>query len=167
MAGGALALGAGVEIDDSPGAFPYVPDPGLCARVRQAMVGVVDAGEILDLGHTTSSTDLGDLATVMPVIQPYVGGVSGGLHEPDFRIVDPDLAYLVSAQLLAGTAATLLSGQAEAARQVLRAYQPMFASPTELVRTLRSRYVSKRFTQDAQGFKLETVERNMRQATAK
>ena len=63
---------------------------------------------------------------------------SGGLHEASYRIVDPELAYLVSAELLAGTAAVLLAGKAEMAVRIMRDYQPLFQSKQEYLTHLRS-----------------------------
>lgn len=146
MAGSALALGAAVEIEDMPGAFPYYYDEGLKSAVLQAVGHLVRQDEIADLGHMTGSTDIGDLSMIMPVIQPFIGGVSGGLHEEDYRISDPDTAYLLSAKLLAGTAAVLLSDEAAAARQILKRYKPVFSSRAALIRQLDSLYAVRAFS---------------------
>lgn len=145
MAGGALALGCSVMIEDLPGAFPLHNDIGLVAVMQSVLEDLVAEHEVADIGHTTASTDLGDLSTIMPVVQPLVGGVTGGLHEASYRIVDPDLAYLVSAELLAGTAAALLAGKAEKAVRIIRDYKPLFQSRQEYLTHLRSLFRTKTY----------------------
>ena len=137
---------AAVEIEDMPGAFPYYYDQGLKSAVLQAVGHLVRQDEIVDLGHTTGSTDIGDLSMIMPVIQPFIGGVSGGLHQEDYRIADPDTAYLLSAKLLAGTAAVLLSDDAAAARLILKRYKPAFSTRAALIRQLDSLYAIRSFS---------------------
>lgn len=131
LAGGALAMGAKVEIEDIPGYFPNIPDGNLSLLGEAVMSRLAKACEIARFGHGTASTDVGDLSTLMPVIQPYVGGVSGGLHSADFKYTDKEIAYLLGAKFLAGTAATLLSGDVAEAERIIASFTPIFKSHNE------------------------------------
>lgn len=131
LIGGAIALGAQVEIEDIPGYFPLVYDPNLIAIAKTAMAELVNGEDIIELGHGTGSTDLGDLSALMPVMQPYVGGVSGGLHSAEFALIDPDTSYLLGAKLLVNMAIELLWHEAETAKSVMRDYRPIFEPKEE------------------------------------
>ena len=83
-------------------------------RSRRSSSGAENVGTI---SHRTGSTDMGDLAQVMPIIHPYVGGASGTSHGADFEISDPNLLYITNAKALASMAVDLLAdGAASAVR---------------------------------------------------
>src|SRR5206468_4983245 len=75
-------------------------------------------------GHRTGSTDMGDLAHLMPVIHPYVVAAEGKAHGADWRINEPRHGYLTPAKLLAMTAIDLLHGDAAPAREILAKFEP-------------------------------------------
>jgi len=77
-------------------------------------------------GHRTGSTDMGDIAHMIPVIHPYVASALGKTHGADFRINEPEHAYLTPAKLLAMTAIDLLWDDAAPARQVISEFKPAF-----------------------------------------
>ena len=60
---------------------------------------------------------MGDIAHLIPVIHPYVVGATGKTHGADFRITEPEHAYLTPAKLLAMTAIDLLWDDAAPARK--------------------------------------------------
>ena len=66
------------------------------------------------------STDMGDLSYLIPVIQPTMSGFSGGLHSKDFRVIDPYLAYVAPAKVLASTVIDLLTNGAASAKKILQ-----------------------------------------------
>jgi amidohydrolase len=123
---GALALGAAVEIETLPGYMPMRCDPTLVERFRAVAGDLVGAEHVGTIAHRTGSTDMGDLAQVMPIIHPYVGGASGTSHGADFDTADPQLLYVANAKALAGMAVDLLADGGSMAREVLaRAKPPM------------------------------------------
>ncbi len=75
-------------------------------------------------GHRTGSTDMGDLAHLMPVIHPYVVAAEGRAHAADWRINEPQHGYLTPAKLLAMTAIDLLYGDAAPAKEILAKFEP-------------------------------------------
>ncbi len=123
---GALALGAKVEIETLPGYMPMHCDATLVERFRAVAAGLVGAEHVGTIAHRTGSTDMGDLAQVMPIIHPYVGGARGTSHGADFEIADPELIYVTNAKALAGMVVDLLADRGAGAREVVaRAKPPM------------------------------------------
>ena len=64
------------------------------------------------------STDMGDLSVIMPAIHGYCPGAAGTGHGTDYRIIDPEHAYIVNSKILAIMAIDLLYGDAERGRKV-------------------------------------------------
>src|SRR6185436_19396474 len=69
-------------------------------------------------------TDMGDLALIMPILQPSMAGATGTAHGTTWHITDPASGYLAPAKTLAMTAIDLLWGEAEVAREVLAREAP-------------------------------------------
>ncbi len=124
---GALAIGAEVDISELPGYLPLMQDRGLTEVFKANAAAVVGAGAVRDTPrHSTGSTDAGDLAHLLPTIHPYCGGVSGAAHTKNWTIVDPNLAYIVPAKVLALTVIDLLAGGAAAAQAILAGFKPCY-----------------------------------------
>src|SRR2546425_1785014 len=121
---GALALGAKVEIETLPGYMPMACDPGMARHYEVNAAKLVGAEHYRQIGHRTGSTDMGDLSMVMPILHPYVGGATGSGHGADYKIVDPQLAYVTNAKALAAMAVDMLAEGAAGAREVLKAAKP-------------------------------------------
>lgn len=127
LAGAAIAIGAGLEVEDLAGYFPVSMDKNLTAAAYTVAASLTGKQDIVTRGHGTGSTDLGDLSALMPVIETSVGGVNGGLHSASYRLVDPEISYLLGAKFLTGLAVELLSEQAACAQKVVNEYQPQFS----------------------------------------
>jgi len=123
---GALAMGAEVEIVELPGYLPQTQDPAFTEVFRGNAAAIVGEGEIAQAGHASHSGDLGDVTHIMPAIQPSIGSVDGAFHSKDFRIVDPELAYLGAAKMMAMTAIDLLADGAATARRVVAGFHAPF-----------------------------------------
>jgi hypothetical protein len=67
---------------------------------------------------------MGDIAHIMPVIHPYVASALGKTHGADFRINEPEHAYLTPAKLLAMTAIDLLYDDGAQAKQIIGEFEP-------------------------------------------
>jgi amidohydrolase len=121
---GAMAIGAEVEIHTIPGYLPQRNDERM-GRIFGANVEALFGPEEFQIGgHRTGSTDMGDLAHLMPVIHPYVVAAEGKAHGADWRINEPQHGYLSPAKLLAMTAIDLLHGDAAPARDILEQFEP-------------------------------------------
>ena len=68
--------------------------------------------------HRPSSTDMGDLSSVMPAIHPYSGGWSGTAHGVDFHWDDEYEAFVAPAKVMAMNVVDLLYGDAEEAKKI-------------------------------------------------
>lgn len=120
LRGAAYALGAKVEIDNLPGYLPLVQNQAMsqlfAENVRTLLPDVCIEKGLPFCG----STDMGDLSYLIPVIQPTMSGFSGGLHSKDFRVIDPYLAYVAPAKVLAATVIDLLTNDAASAKEILQ-----------------------------------------------
>jgi amidohydrolase len=121
---GAMAMGAEVEIHTIPGYLPQRNDERLGRIFGENVEAIFGSGEFRIGGHRTGSTDMGDLAHLMPVIHPYVVAAEGKAHGADWRINEPQHGYLTPAKLLAMTAIDLLYGDAGSAKEVLAQFNP-------------------------------------------
>jgi len=121
---GAAAIGAEVEISDLPGYLPLVNNDRMTELFRRNAVALLGENSTKPLGHNPGSTDMGDLSHIMPIIHPWVGGVTGVAHTRDFRVCDPEMAYIINAQCMAMTVIDLLADQAAEADELLENYQP-------------------------------------------
>lgn len=121
---GAMAMGGSVTIDSLPGYLPLVDHSGLAGMfINNAAAGGI-AGEPKRYGHLGSSTDMGDVSQIMPASHPGTGGAEGAPHTTQFRITDPDLAYVAPARILAMSVIDLLAHGAANARKILKGYTP-------------------------------------------
>jgi metal-dependent amidase/aminoacylase/carboxypeptidase family protein len=121
---GAMAMGAEVEINTIPGYLPQRNDRQMGELFGSNVTALFGAGSFDIGGHRTGSTDMGDIAHMKPVIHPYVASALGKTHGADFRINEPEHAYLTPAKLLAMTAIDLLYRDAAPARKILAEFKP-------------------------------------------
>jgi metal-dependent amidase/aminoacylase/carboxypeptidase family protein len=64
------------------------------------------------------STDMGDLAQIIPLIHPYCGGATGTGHGADYVIQDYDTAVIAAAKAMAMTVIDLLANGAQKAKEI-------------------------------------------------
>ena len=121
---GAVAVGARVEITTVPGYLPQINDPALNAIFRANALRHFSADEIDEEQHMAGSTDLGDLAHLMPLIQPSMNGSSGTFHGNDYAIADKEISYLWNGILMAETALDLCWGDGATGKEIKANYQP-------------------------------------------
>lgn len=131
LIGGALSLGANIEIIDRPGYAPHYNSPALMELFKEAYkIGFDQEIEIKDV-LSSGSTDMGDLSSVMPVIHPYSAGASGTAHGADYQIADPEKACVDSAKWQLSALYLLLSDNGARAKDVIANFKPPFASKKE------------------------------------
>jgi len=121
---GALATGTELTLETLPGYLPLASAPSLSEVFRRNVLELMPEERCSTRGHMASSTDMGDVSQIMPAIHPTVGGAEGGSHTTAFHVVDPELAYVLPAKLLAMSAVDLLADGAGEARKVLAASPP-------------------------------------------
>ena len=121
---GALAVGAGVNIQTIPGYLPLRQDKNMSQVFEANAVDLVGRDKVGYVSHRTGSTDMGDISHLMPAIHPYVGGASGLSHGADYVVDDYGLAVVTAAKALAATAVDLLAGGAAKAGGIISAHRP-------------------------------------------
>ena len=129
---GAMAMGAEVEIHTIPGYLPQRNDCRLAGVFGGNVEAIFGPDSFHDSGHRTGSTDMGDLAHLMPVIHPYLVAAEGHAHAADWRISEPQHGYVTPAKLLAMTAIDLLYGDAAPAREILARFEPAMSKAAYL-----------------------------------
>jgi amidohydrolase len=129
---GALAMGAGYRIETMPGYLPTLPQsfPKEIAEVVSELTDH-EVREMPLTAHAGGSTDVGDVQHLMPVYTFRTGGVTGGLHQSDFAVVDEDEAYILTAKIFAISAYRMLKDGAALARSLKQDYKPVFQNKEE------------------------------------
>lgn len=125
-AGSAYAFGGKIEIEKLQGYMPIIP--------RAADNALIKAADDLGLNYRTvqkgdfnnACTDVGDLSHLVPVVNFTFKGFEGKLHGADFKITDPEKAYILPAKLLALTVYKLLKNGGQEAKKITKSYTPVF-----------------------------------------
>lgn len=125
-AGSAYAFGGKIEMEKLQGYMPIIP--------RAADNALIEAADDLGLNYRTvqkgdfnnACTDVGDLSHLVPVVNFTFKGFEGKLHGADFKITDPEKAYILPAKLLALTVYKLLKNGGQEAKKITKSYTPVF-----------------------------------------
>ena len=124
----AMATGCGVTIETMAGYMSGVVNPD--TRVLDSVFADIAAqGKYTNrfdrVEHTTGSDDFGDVSCLMPLQHFCTGGYEGPFHNPDVRVVDEYLAYVMPAKIFALTAYRLMRDNAKMARENIASYKPL------------------------------------------
>lgn len=130
------ALGAKVKIYDRPGNLPLVCDKNLTDGVEKIIGDIFGANQITVDEWCTQSTDVGDISSLMPVIQHHCMGAAGTQHGADFYIADREKSLMNPAIVLLCMVHDLLKDNAVYAKKVIAEYEPLFASKQEYFQTI-------------------------------
>ncbi|MCL0044535.1 amidohydrolase [Dehalococcoidia bacterium] len=125
---GALAVGSKVTITNIPGYLPMRNNTfmqKLFVRNAQELVGSKHVVVRKDSHNGGGSTDMGDLAQIMPLIHPYCGGATGTGHSSSYIIDDYESAVILPAKAMALTVIDLLSENAVKAAELLGRDRPV------------------------------------------
>lgn len=141
----AAAIGADIRIEDLAGYLPLHNDRTLKKLTAETVCDAFGAEQLDDTEFWSGGcTDLGDVCTLMPAIQPLCSGASGTAHGEDYMISDRESAVVRSAQLQLFMIDRLLRDNAAGAREVIAAYKPTFANKDEFMAFLDN--ISKTYT---------------------
>ncbi len=129
----AAAFGANVTIEDVPGSEPMHDNKDL-NKIVEEVVGELYGDEALSRkGFLSSSTDMGDIGVLFPAIHAYAYGASGISHGKDYYITDPKRCCVDNATLQVCMVRSLLSNNAEKAKNIVANFKPQFASIEDYV----------------------------------
>jgi len=104
---GAMAVGAECEIKTTDGYKPLNQSMEL-GNVFEENAKTITGAKIYHDIDMTGSTDMGDLSSKLPCIQPTMGGFSGSAHGKDFKVCDEEAAYIMPAKMMACTVYDIL-----------------------------------------------------------
>lgn len=130
--GAAYAIGAEATITEFPGYLPMVQDNELSDLFKSNSGQLIGEENIIEGIDMVGSTDIGDLCSIMPVIQPNMGGVTGDAHSQDYRIADEEAVYIIPAKAMAMTVVDLLWNGAEKAFEIKKNFKPQFTKDSYL-----------------------------------
>ncbi len=135
FAAAAASMGAALTLSDACGFFPLTDDLGLIDVMAESMQELCgEDSVIVSTGRCSGCTDLGDLSTIMPVVQGVCTGCMGACHGDNFYIADPESACITSAECLVIALRKLLSNGGSRARAIAENYKPIFASKEDYYR---------------------------------
>ncbi len=127
----AAAIGAHVMIYDRPGNLPLTCDKNMTEGVERIIKDIFGDDNIIVDEWCTQSTDVGDVSSLIPVIQHHCMGASGTQHGEDYYITDRIKAVINPAIVLTSMIYDLLKDGASYARCVIEQYQPIFRTRDE------------------------------------
>lgn len=142
LAAGAIAIGASVRIENTPGYQPFRPDARLGDVLGAAASTVVDRAKLDFQDKSYASDDIGDVAALVPTCQLGYSGFRGTIHGADFRCVDPVRAYHQPARIMALTALRLALDGGALAASIRSTFKPAFGL-NEYVDSLESLFVAR------------------------
>jgi amidohydrolase len=132
LEGSAYAIGAEVKINELPGYLPLMQDKHLGSLFEDNIKTMLEEGSIVKDVDMIGSTDIGDLSSIIPVIQPTIGGFEGSAHSKDFKIVDKEAAYIIPAKTMAMTVVDLLWDEAQEGKKLKENFKPLFTKEAYL-----------------------------------
>ena len=128
----AVAIGCGVKIDDVPGSEPVIEDPNLSKLAFTVYEDIAGKdGYFYEDKWYASSTDMGDISSIVPAIHAYATGAVGSSHGIDYFIKDAYSACVNSAKFQFGMIRKLLVDGAKEAKDIMAKFKPTFNSIEE------------------------------------
>lgn len=125
--GAAYAFGGKIEREVLQGYMPIIPREADDVLVEAARELGIDYCTVKKGDFNNACTDVGDLSQLFPVVNFTFKGFEGKLHGADFKITDPEKAYILPAKLLALTAYKLLKNGGEKAMEIKNNFKPVFS----------------------------------------
>ena len=123
LRGGALAIGADVEITNTGGYLPLTQDKYLTEAIKESMLKFMDEDKILRDCHSFASGDIGDLSYILPTVQIGIAGFAGRIHGNDFRTEDKNLAYELPIKYFTEAVIDLLQDDCKKAKNIVSNYK--------------------------------------------
>ncbi len=124
--GACQMIGADLNTEDIIGYLPLHENDGIISVLEDVAKELIGKENIVSGYTLVGSTDMGDISSIMPAVQPSIGGFTGGLHSKDFKISDEDTAIMLPAKLMVLTAAQLLFDDAKKAKSIKENFTPRF-----------------------------------------
>lgn len=144
LAASAAAMGANVVLQDRPGYSPLHNNKMLvditCDVVKQCFG---EENLAFEENWGTGCTDMGDISSVMPTVQPYCAGACGIGHGSDYGISNPEAACVNSAQYQVLMAEALLGNGAELGNSILAKSEVLFPNKKDFFTAIDKLFLDK------------------------
>lgn len=98
--GCARAIGASVDIEMIPGYAPFSVDETMHESLRSLVEEMGEA--FIDEEYGAASSDMGDVSQAVASVMLGLPGSNGMFHNPGFRIVDEEAAFILPSRIVAG-----------------------------------------------------------------
>lgn len=148
----AAANGCTVQIEDMSGSEALIENADMREIVHEVAENIGGKGAYFyEDKWYASSTDMGDVSTLVPTIHAYATGAQGTSHGKDYFIKDAYNACVNSAKLQLGLIRKLLENDAKKAKEVMKNFTPTFKSVDEYLKHKKSLNMNKEtvvFNQD-------------------
>ena len=147
LRGGAMTIGAQVEITTIPGYLPMYQNEELNNLYEKNSIHLV-GDEGVDRSNVGKfggfSTDMGDMSQLMPIIHPSVLSTSGDGHGIDYIVEDYHSAVITAGKAMALTVVDLLHGNVQKGKEIVDKFEPLLTKEAYL-KLLRSMYKEETF----------------------
>lgn len=136
LAATAAAMGANVVIQDSPGNMPFHADILFMQEFEQCVEEWFGKNQVVKIPWRTETSDVGDISTIMPMIQPLCAGASGIQHGDNYYITDLEKACINPIKVLVLLVNHLLEKEASCANRIIDEYRPVFPGKEAYFQTI-------------------------------
>ncbi len=131
LAGSAAAMGAKLVIEDNPGNLPFNSNDMLSDKLDEIITSLYGDNQIYYSGWDGQSSDVGDISTLIPVIQHYCAGATGRQHGDDYYIEDKQAAIIDPAIVMSCLIYEVLKDNGRFGAEVINSYKPLFRDKEE------------------------------------
>ncbi len=138
---GAEALGAECLVNSIAGYLPLNTSKALNDIFIENAAELIGMENIVANTVFFASTDMGDIAHIMPAIHPMAGGTVGPFHASTFELVDFEAAILTPAKALLGSLVDVLYDDAKVGKDLLANFTPVYTKEAYL-EAMDSRFYS-------------------------
>lgn len=139
-----VANGCSLVISELVGSQPMINNDDLSDLACEVFDEVSGKNKYLrDGAWFASSTDMGDVSTLIPSLHAYVVCADGKSHGKDYVIVNKENACIKNVKAQYGILIKLLSDGGKRANEIAKNYKPTFNSVSEYLENLNSANYSK------------------------
>lgn len=156
IAGSAITLGANVRVLDLIGCMPLQNSSALANIVMEsARFTYGENGVTVSNEWETSSSDMGDVSSIMPTVMAWVEGAKGSLHGADFVIEDVEGVCRKSCVQQIELIRLLLSNDCLLAKKVIKGTPVPFKTKEEYLDFIDGFFLDKELIEYGDGIKVK------------
>ena len=135
FAASAAAIGARLTLCDRVGFYPLNNDWGMNDVMKESMEELFGENCVhVSKGRGGASTDMGDLSTMMPVVQAISTGCCGGAHSETFRVGDAKKVCVDTAECTLIAIRKLLENNGSRGKQIIENFHPLYKTKEDYFR---------------------------------